>query len=217
MTIARGVAILAAGLLALPAPTRAQSATPDLCAQLAQTRAAEASSNAAMDARLEAVANAPGSPERAYSYAWYNRAVGEGKLWLFVRPDGSGTLSGSLPRPVEITAQAIRPIETAVEAAGFPAFRGVGDNYVCSDGATTRFVAASRGRKAEMFGNECGHFDAPLQDAVNHLFALAEKNGGVVQRSTWRGACTSPIQVIDGRDVKLQDPEPEKPKAKPSK
>jgi hypothetical protein len=147
-----------------PTPTQIDQA------QAAANQVAEASK------RFDIAASRTADGSRAYELVAH-------EVILLVRSDGGGVLLGAVNSPVRLSADAIRPFETDVAAAGFPDLPSA-RRSVCNDGSDFPevFIASIGGHSVTAFGDACGEVAIPLDKAADALRALVDANGGPGRR-----------------------------------
>jgi len=144
---------------------------------------------------------------RAYQYAWTGHRMWQESGWLaiIVSSKGDALLIGSVPKPVRLTREDIKPFESYVAGTEFPNFPHVED-ALCSDGVSAFFEAAVNGQRSSAISNNCGEFGARVVRATRELWRLAEENGGISPLPREVPASPIPIKALDLRTLDAGNP-----------
>lgn len=201
-TLIAGAMLLLAGCAAVPPP----SAEPP-CPTPEMTVRKQAKAQAWDRYAYARDHTADGS--RAYGYFTYDEFHHPiVALMLVVQPDGSATLTGSVPQPVTLTSSDIAPFEATVLAAGFPdlptAAPEPGAFCFADQFWRDSFEAARDGRRSAVRGNDCGSLADSVRQAGLAMVALAKAHGGLLDAFADRMQDECPIRVGRVRPMRLR-------------
>ena len=102
-----------------------------------------------------------------------------GWLAIVVSPNGDTLLVGSVPKPVTLKRNDIKPFENSVAETEFSIFPHVQDDVLRR--RRSLFEVVINGQRRSAISNNCGEFGAGVVKAVRELRRLAEENSGISQ------------------------------------